>query len=261
MPKGAAGLLSGGFDETLVSNFAKRLTTARLLHMADILRDALLEISKGTGGKLAAELCLIRLADKRADNSLPALALRLSELEKTLENGAVVSVPAPVIQTDSTSDLPVVKPQTETKTPARSVTSPPDGDFKNVPPAAAEPVKQAAEAGPVDETPKAPALSGGNLGTALLERIKPVVGVPCYQQLAGQVTATAEKNALVLGAKTPYIMNLLNKPDISAAIRDALPDVLGRNLPVRVVLDTASDGGSADKLDSLLKFGNVTIEG
>jgi DNA polymerase-3 subunit gamma/tau len=265
MPKGATGLLSGGYDESLIGSFAKKLTVTRLMQLADILRDALLEISKGTGSKLAAEFCLIRMAEKRADSSAAALALRLAELEKALERGAVIKATepsekafsAPVTYTpEKIAERPAAAPRAETTV---VMPAPNDGGSKT-PAEEASPEKKTDETGSMTETSK-PAAHSGDLWADLLERIKPVIGVLAFQLPPGQVTASAEKNALVLGAKTPYILNMLNKPEISAAIRDALPAVIGKNLPVRAEMETANDSGSSDKLDSLLKFGNVTIEG
>ena len=62
MPKGGPCLISGGFDDTTLRDFAERLPEDRLLFMMEQLRQALMEIAKGSGGKLTAEICLIKLA-------------------------------------------------------------------------------------------------------------------------------------------------------------------------------------------------------
>ena len=81
MPGGGNVLLSGGFDTAALEVLKTRFTTPRLLSIMDILREALQDSYKSGGGRLGAEVCLMRLcalaqevAEARAPAASPARA-------------------------------------------------------------------------------------------------------------------------------------------------------------------------------------------
>ncbi len=283
MPEGSSGLLSGGFDESLLRDFAGRLPTPRLLFMSDILRETQQEIARGAGGKLAAELCLIRLGSRYADDSPAALAQRLEALEKRLSGGA--AVPAAPSTPDSagtaiepnraaasqkppakTEDRPAADHVSSSPTVQPPIAQPPAGPAiptaptaPTIPTVPAEPPTLIVPSGNADAKPAPAAAASGDLWPGILALIKPKIDLPVYHALTGQVTATATASALVLSAKTQLVQNMLNKQDVAAAIREVVPQAAGRNLPVRVEL-AANTASAADKLDALKRFENIKFQ-
>jgi DNA polymerase-3 subunit gamma/tau len=61
MPGGGSVLLSGGFDPAALESLKARFTTPGLLSLMDILREALRDSFRSGGGRLGAEICLVRL--------------------------------------------------------------------------------------------------------------------------------------------------------------------------------------------------------
>jgi DNA polymerase-3 subunit gamma/tau len=61
MPVGGAGLLGGGFDPAMLAELAGGVTAAGLYSALETVARATQEISRGMGGKLAAELCILKL--------------------------------------------------------------------------------------------------------------------------------------------------------------------------------------------------------
>lgn len=263
LPEGSPGLLSGGFDEGLLRDFAGRLPAPRLMYMSDILRETQQEIARGTGGKLAAEFCLIRLGSRYADDSPAALAQRLEALEKRLSGGAAAAAPPSI---PDTAGLAVAPKRAEAfQKPPVKAEDRPAADPVSDSPAAPPPGDigpSGGESGNADAKP-APgpaAAASGDLWPGILALIKPKIDLPLYHALTGQVSATATANALVLSARTQLVQNMLNKQDVAAAIREVLPQAAGKNLPVRVELDTTSTAGAADKLDALKRFDNIKFQ-
>ena len=83
-------LLAGGYDEATLSALTKGLSPQRLLHMLTVLQDTLTSLKTSTNRKTDAELCLIRLCDRRLDGSVLSLSERLSRLEAAFANGTPV---------------------------------------------------------------------------------------------------------------------------------------------------------------------------
>jgi DNA polymerase-3 subunit gamma/tau len=271
MPEGSSGLLSGGFDEGLLRDFAGRLSTPRLLYMSDILRETQQEIARGAGGKLAAEFCLIRLGSRYADGSPAALAERLEALEKRLSGGAAPTAPSmPDLAGAALEPGSAAAPQKPpVKTEVRPAMQPPAvqqpagpaAQTSAAPTVQAEPPVSAvpAPSGNTDAKPVPAAAASGDLWPGILALIKPKIDLPVYHALTGQVTATATASALVLSARTQLVQNMLNKQDVAAAIREVVPQAAGKNLPVRVEL-AANTASAADKLDALKRFDNIKFQ-
>ncbi len=83
----AHALMTGGYDEATLSALEKGLTAQRLLHMLTLLQDTLSRLKNSPNRKTEAELCLIRLCDRRLDGSVLSLSQRLSKVEAALAGG------------------------------------------------------------------------------------------------------------------------------------------------------------------------------
>lgn len=114
----SGGLMAGGYDEATLNALSKGLSAQRLLHMLTLLQDTLAGLKTSANRKTDAELCLIRLCDRRLDGSVLSLSERLSKIEAAIAGGAPVPVAAiPAVQEAST--LPFAQPLPEEElTPA-----------------------------------------------------------------------------------------------------------------------------------------------
>lgn len=114
----SGALMAGGYDEATLSALEKGLSAQRLLHMLTLLQDTLSGLKTSTNRKTDAELCLIRLCDRRLDGSVLSLSERISKIEAAMAGGAPVPVAA--ISTAQEASQPPFVPQSpeEELTPA-----------------------------------------------------------------------------------------------------------------------------------------------
>ncbi len=86
-PKGGLELLSGGYELPVLQDFARQMTQEELLCALSTVQQALTGMRDVKNPKTAAELCLLKLCDNTAGESVESLRARISRLEKKLEEG------------------------------------------------------------------------------------------------------------------------------------------------------------------------------
>ncbi len=86
-PKGAQDLLSGGYDSSTLSGFARRMTTEELLCAMETLQRATDALRDAKNPKMTVELCLVSLCDNAAGESIASLRARISRLEEDVARG------------------------------------------------------------------------------------------------------------------------------------------------------------------------------
>jgi DNA polymerase-3 subunit gamma/tau len=252
MPDGGTGLLSGRFDRPALEDFKKRFAPAQLLDMMNILRAAAQEMSRDSGGRLSAELCLMRLCDNRLAGDLSSVLARVSALEEALERGAGVQAfradPAPARGEPQPAPAAVAEKQAE---PAPAA----------VPPAT-DPAKP--DDKPAEPVPAAdPDISSGEAWSQILGRIKKVIDIPPYMFLSDttHTSVSIEGNTVIIKAKNDFAANVVGAAPVTAAIKEAAAAVLGTPALVRVAVDSGNTAGGGNKLDALLgKFNGVIKE-
>jgi len=82
-----AGLLSGSFDASELSDLSAKLPPERLFFCLDVIREALTGLQRGGIAKLPVEMCLIKMCDERASDAPAALLSRIERLEGEEERG------------------------------------------------------------------------------------------------------------------------------------------------------------------------------
>ena len=101
-PEGGAGLLTGGYEESAVRALLPAFTGAELVQMLQILQSAQADLYRSSSRRLDAELCLIRLCDRRLSDTYEGISARLSRLEALWEQRSL-SVAAPA----ATDPIPI----------------------------------------------------------------------------------------------------------------------------------------------------------
>ena len=86
-PRGCSALLSGNYDGETLHRLAGMFTDRRLLQVLTDLQASSSDLVRSTGPRTDAELCLIRLCDREADDSPEGLAARVSRLEELAVSG------------------------------------------------------------------------------------------------------------------------------------------------------------------------------
>lgn len=255
------GLLSGGFDQTALDDFAERFTPEQLMFMLDILRESIQDMVKGSAGKLDAELCLIRLSDARLNINVSALAARVSLLEQNTGtiSGSITSVCDAPMNTASFAESPPktlpsraehtpAKPEPKQKTPSPTPTPAPSPIPSPAPTAEQQPPKEHA----VPDDP----------WKAIVQAVESKIDISAYTFLGdpAQVTADFDDKTLTVKTKSAFAAQIINSPDVTAALKDAAMNLLQKPMAVRVVESGATASHQDDKLDALRRYPNISFE-
>ena len=105
-PQGGSGLLTGGYDQSTLSQLAQELNPPRLARLLEALQKATAGLRDSANRRTDAELCLIRLCDESLDDSPAGLSARVARLEDRLAEGFVPQTARPVISQESPPLLP-----------------------------------------------------------------------------------------------------------------------------------------------------------
>lgn len=83
------GLMAGGYDEATMRALSRNMTPQRLLHNLNLIQETLTKLKTSADRRTDAELCLIRLCDKRLDGSVLSLSERLTRIEAAIATGTL----------------------------------------------------------------------------------------------------------------------------------------------------------------------------
>lgn len=298
-PEGGHGLLTGGYDERTIRQLTEGFTAAELVQMMTILQTAQADLYRSSSRRLDAELCLIRLCDRRLSDSPEGLAARLSRLEEQLAKGIVVQKPpaAPVeVPKAAAAEEPppwedVPPPEEEEDEPftfAEEEDTPP-WDVDPVPPPP-PPVREPVQAPPESKTaqpqpapaapgPKAGATTGGagewTAFLASLRDLPPMVN--SFLHKPESVTGTFEERTLTIWTDSELTQGFLSRGDTPAMLERAAEAYTGQKRrvvfkvgkpePVASPAQTQEAGQpqpAEDKFNDLLalgrQFGNFTVK-
>ena len=124
-PEGGQGLLTGGYGEAVLAPLTQAFTAGELVQMMTILQSAQADLYRSSSRRLDAELCLIRLCDRRLSETPEGLSARLSRLEEQLAHGLPQQpAPAPAQQPTpppQAAPQPQITNQPATPQPASAV--------------------------------------------------------------------------------------------------------------------------------------------
>ena len=259
MPDGGSGLISGGFDDKTLKGFAEQLSEERLLYMMEQLRQALLDLSKDSGGKLSAEICLIKLSGAGNLSDNPIIT---NTIAKPSKNTTPVAAPAahakPVAPPEAAaSEKPDIKPaeapdkgrMEQKPVPAEAIPSAPVTEPQRD---AVPPAQDTVPAGGIPE----------DLWPSVLKHIKPIINAPEYSFLSDTLNTAAEFDGSILTVrlKNAFAAKVVDAPPVTGAIKDALKALYGKPAGVKITQDTGEAAGAGDKLDTLKRYPNIKFE-
>ncbi len=267
-PRGAAALLTGGYDETTMRTLGEQLSAQRLLQILSQLQASSSDLARSSNRRTDTELCLIRLCDESLDQSFSGLSARIARLEERLSQSAV----SPAVPPDPPAPLP------QADGPAKLEDAPPWDDGR--PPLPEEPP----EAPEFDCPPTSPSLPSNkedrsfwpSFVAGLRGKVPP--SVTPYLNNPAKVTGVWKNGALTLWTDSEFTRSMLNKPAVLEGLTQAAAAAFGGQPHVSVVAGTppeepAGPSSSAappppqqggDALDELLAFGeqfdNIIIQ-
>ena len=175
-----------------------------------------------------AELCVVNLCQPELDSDMQALISRLTRLEDQIQTGSFMPQPLPVQETvaPKPTDAPAIEPKVIAET--------------------TEVKKEIVDEAPVGFWSDVAAAVRAELNPAMRGFFATTPNAPLLGILAGE--------RLVLACANKYIMDIVNKPEISELIARKASAKIGR--PVRVVFsDSTGAEEKNEQMEQLLNFG------
>ena len=207
---------------------ADRVPPATVLHILEVLQNALERLKGGVSRRVEMEMTLLRLCDPRLEDTTPALLRRIAELEQAVRSGATAAVPIPAEQPAA--------PETpeEEESPAEE------------PAPAPEP--------PAEETPaETPAETPFTQWADVLEKIMET-SMPLYAVLGGS-TALFKGDMLLICTDNEMFKELLGRDNNKELLMNAIQAVTGNRCRVGLRRISRVQKGEQDPLSRLLDAG------
>ncbi len=268
-PEGGQGLLTGGYEEGVLRQLSSQFSAGELVQMMTILQTAQADLYRSSSRRLDAELCLIRLCDRRLAENPEGLIARISRLEEQLSQGIRPAAPQPLPQEEvqeKPKEEPPAAPPMDDDLPPWEEPVPEPVPQPSVPPQPA-PVKKP------EPAPPQPTTAGGGDWNGFLKSLRDVPPmVQSFLRKPGAVTGVFEEHHLTLWADSELTKGVLNKPDTVALLEQAAEAYTGRAHQVRFKVGqpeppqqpAAAPQPEDDKFHDLLalgrQFGNFTVK-
>ncbi|MBR7081375.1 MAG: DNA polymerase III subunit gamma/tau [Oscillospiraceae bacterium] len=232
-PKSADKLASGRYSGDTVARFAKSLSPDFLINGIDGVQEASAASAESVDKRTAAELCIIKLCM----HSVPP-----------------VSYPAPA----RTAEPPIEQIAAAEKAPEREKKA-----EEEAPPEAVKTPENDEKAEPetVETVAEAPRTQDGDIWREVLSAVESRIGPASYSFLSdsAQAQGCLSGNTLEIRAGSEFAAGMLDTPEVTGAVREEAGRLLGRPVVVKVVVGAIERELKSDKLDELMKFGNVKM--
>ncbi|MBQ8831710.1 MAG: DNA polymerase III subunit gamma/tau [Oscillospiraceae bacterium] len=275
-PENCGGLISGVFDTDTIKKLGKGLSPSQVMHWLEILKNTQVEMAEVSSGRIAVELCLLRMCDTNLSNDVSSLAARIGAIEKRLESGDFA---APVISVQETSipkkreEEPPFYEEFEAP-PWDEEPPPPAQEYYDAPPWDDEPTapqpEPTKEAAPPPSKPEAsepaPAKTyappSSDSWDAILDGAQQDIDMPLFFMLNDktEVRGVVSGDTLMVKCKNPFTVTIADTPDVIAALKKSAAKVLGRNVAVKLTDDDGEEEVAVDKLDALSRFDIISFE-
>ena len=291
-PEGGQGLLTGGYEEKVIHHLTEQFSAGELVQMMTVLQTAQADLYRSSSRRLDAELCLIRLCDRRLAENTEGLIARISRLEEQLAKGVVVQTRAsqpmpqeeapkkpkkeePVPQDMPFDDMPPWEDGDSPPPPADHDLPP--WDLAPVPsaPPTLEPVRQRPAPQPAPQpTPtkraepvRPQAVASGGDWNGFLKSLRDVPPmIQSFLRKPGAVTGVFEETNLTLWVDSELTKGVLSKADTTAMLERAAEAYTGRKRRVIVKIGQPEPAAPApqpvaapqkeeDKFNDLLALG------
>lgn len=245
-PKGAGELLSGGYDDATLRDFAGRMTTEELLCALTTLQNAQESMRAAGNPRTTAELCLVSLCDNTLGESTAELRARISRLETAVQAGRVAPMPAAA----ETAPIPGPEPETEPVfTPEPKREEPVEDELPEVW-QEEQPedvlVQRAPESSPAAEKTQTP------LWPAVRRAVSARLPMDLRFSLEDEekIFGYAEGGIFRLEAQPGFVYGRFNRPEVIERFAEAVQSVTGRKMNV-LLSERKTQQRQARSLDEL----------
>ena len=227
-PQEGISLLSGVASDEEVKALAKRFSSGELSRMLQIIQQTAAGFTRSTSRRMDAELCIVNLCQPELSLDPEAVNARITRIEEQLRSGSFTVTPVTVVPVDEEERPPI----------------PDDMD--------APPEEIIPQAEPVQDT--APIGFWADLVTQIRSELKPPASGFFVSAPNAPVEGVLRDNRLELLCSAPFIVDVVNKPEILEMISRKASAKLGR--PIRTVaVDKTAVKVKSKQMEQLLRFG------
>lgn len=275
-----SGLISGVFNTETIKTLSKGLSPQQVMRWLEILKNTAQEMSAVSSGRIAVELCLLRMCDMNLSDDTASLSARIGVLEQRLDSGnfVVSSFAENKPHTSSPREDEIPFYDEFDAPPWDEEPPPPANDAYDMPPwddepapakkPEPEPVSYAEDLTPIENVPftepaataKPPVVS--DCWDAVLDGAQPEIDLPLFFMLSdkAEVRGVLTGDTLTVKCKNPFTVTIADTPEVIEALKKSAKSLLGRNIAVKFADDDGDDSTAEDKLDTLSKFDIISFE-
>ena len=224
-PQEGIGMLSGVGSDADAISLSERFSSGELVRMMNMLQNTIIGFTRSASRRMDAELCIVNLCQPELDSDTQALLARLTRIEDQIKSGSVVMQTAPVEQ--------------------------------NQPREVEKPGLMRAEVVPAPERKiqdEAPVGFWADVVSGVRAELTPSMRGFFTTSDNSPLRGVLAGDKLVLICANKFIIDIINKPDITGLVARKASAKLGR--PIRVVVtDNSSINEKNEQMEQLLDFG------
>ena len=253
-------LLSGGFSIDELSALSANFSHERLYYFLEVIRNAILSLSRGANAKTTVEMSLIRMCDERLNDDVSALSARIAKLESSAGGAAELSNSQFTIHNsqlpdessnssviskfpDDNSQLPT--PHSTLQTPNSQLLE--EHDFPD----------NYSES----QIPNSEFTKDTGFWDKILSHLKSEMSIYSLLSDKTKIRVEQQDNILLIHTGDLFTVSLIKSKKFLDPLTEAARKVLGLNTEIRVDVSEASAAESrVTKIDELGKFGIVEFE-
>ena len=231
-PKAGLTMLSGVAADSEAAQLVKAFSGGELIRNIGLLEQTMAGFTRSASRRLDAELCLMRLCQPELQLDAEGLNARLTRLEETVKNGAVIA------------SVPQEMPSPEAVEETKQSTAPADLELLPEESELPEPAEDA------------PMGFWTDLVSAVRKELKP----PCNGFFAttpdAPVQGVLRGNQVVLRCDNDFILGMVDKPEIFELVARKASAILGRSVSV-IAEDRSAKPAANRRMEQLLDFGRT----
>ena len=230
-------LLSGGFSRDELSTLSTRFSHEQLFYFLEVIRNAVLSLSRGANARTTVEMSLIRMCDERLSDDTSAMLSRIAVLESA-EGG---------VAERSNSQFTIHNSQLAPDSQVSSLNSPlstPDSQL---------PTPHSTLQTPNSQLPA--------FWDNILNHLKKDMSIYSLLSDKTRIQAEQQDNALLIHTGDLFTVSLIKSKKFFDPLTEAARKILGQNTEIRIdVSETSAAESRATKIDELGKFSIVEFE-
>jgi len=235
-PKSADKLISGEFSSGELDKYSGALSDGFLIGSIGDIQDSLSDLTQSADKRTAAELCLIKLC-------LPEESRQTYNAQEP--DAAVAAEPVKAAMPKGTPEEEQGLRRADDAPAAEDVLS----DLKTE--------KEKSKPEKVNIQAKL----GADQWQEIVKAVGVRIGPASYSFLSDKAHVEGDINGdlLEIRASSDFAASMIDTPEVTGAVRDEASKLLGRAVRIKVTVGAPKRDLQSDKLDELMKFGNVKL--